>query len=135
VALNATATASSQDVSNSQTANKAIDGVIDGWPGDYTKEWATVGGGAGSWLKLTWTSAQTITKVVLYDRPNLNDQVTGGTLTFSDGSTVAVPSLNNDGSATTVTFPAKTTTSLLFTVNSVSASTGNVGLSEIQVYP
>jgi hypothetical protein len=135
LALNATATASSQNTADGQTANKAIDGVIDGWPGDYTKEWATAGGGVGSWLKLTWTTPQTVSKVVLYDRPNLNDQVTGATLTFSDGSTVTVPSLNNDGSATTVTFPTKTTTSLLFTVTSVSSTTANVGLSEIQVYP
>ena len=135
IALQASATASSQNTSTGQTAAKAIDGVIDGYPGDYTKEWATVGGGAGSWLKLTWTSPQTISKVVLYDRPNANDQVTGGKLTFSDGTTVNVPSLNNDGSATTVTFPAVTTTSLLFTVTSVSSSTQNVGLSEIQAYP
>jgi LmbE family N-acetylglucosaminyl deacetylase/mannose/fructose/N-acetylgalactosamine-specific phosphotransferase system component IIB len=134
LALQASATASSQNTSTGQTALKAIDGVIDGYPGDYTKEWATTGGGAGSWLKLTWTSAQTISRVVLYDRPNANDQVTAGTLTFSDGSTVNVPSLNNDGSATTVTFPAKSTTSLLFTITSVSSTTQNVGLSEIQVY-
>ena len=71
---------------------------------------------------------------MLYDRPNTNDQVTGGTLTFSDGSTVNVPTLNNNGAATTVTFPAKTTTSVLFTVLSVSSTTQNVGLSEIEVF-
>jgi hypothetical protein len=75
-----------------------------------------------------------MSKVVLYDRPNANDQITGATLTFSDGSTVQVPALNNDGTATTVTFPAKTTTSLKVTVTSVSASTQNVGLSEIQAF-
>src|SRR5258708_5533904 len=32
----ATATASSQNTSTTQTANKANDGVIDGYPGDYT---------------------------------------------------------------------------------------------------
>ncbi|HEY7124779.1 MAG TPA: PIG-L family deacetylase, partial [Ktedonobacterales bacterium] len=60
LALFATVTASSETPSTGQTANKAIDGVIDGWPGDYTKEWATNGGRAGSWLKLTWTSPQTV---------------------------------------------------------------------------
>jgi LmbE family N-acetylglucosaminyl deacetylase len=135
VAPSATASASSQNTSTDQTAAKAIDGVIDGYPGDYTKEWATNGGGVGSWLKLTWSSPQTINKVVLYDRPNADDQVTGGTLTFSDGSTVNIPSLNNDGSATTVTFPATITTSLLFTVTSVSSTTQNVGLAEIEVFP
>ena len=135
IAPNATVTASSQSTSSGQTAAKAVDGVADGYPTSPTNEWATVNGGAGSWLKLVWGSAQTIDEVVLYDRPNLSDQVTGGTLTFSDGSTVPVPSLNNDGTATTITFPAKTTTSLLFTVTSVSASTGSVGLAEIVVFP
>ncbi len=134
LALSATATASSQNTSTGQTANKAIDGVIDGYPGDYTKEWATIGGGAGSWLKLTWTTPQTIGRIVLYDRPNLNDQVTGGTLQFSDGSSVAVGTLNNDGSAVTLSFAAKTVTSVQLNITSVSASTQNVGLSEIQAY-
>jgi hypothetical protein len=134
VALNASATASSQNSADGQYAASAIDGVVDGYPGDYTKEWATQGGKAGSWLNLAWSSSQSVGKVVLYDRPNLDDQITAGTLTFSDGTTVAVPSLANDGSAVTVTFPSRSTTSLRLTVNSVSSSTLNVGLSEIQTY-
>jgi LmbE family N-acetylglucosaminyl deacetylase len=133
-ALFATATASSENTSTSQTAAKAIDGVIDGYPDDYTKEWATIGGGVGSWLKLTWSSPQTINQVVLYDRPNLDDQITGGNLQFSDGSSVAVGALSNDGSPVTITFPAKTITNLQLNITSVSASTQNIGLAEIQVY-
>jgi hypothetical protein len=68
--------------------------MIDGYPGDYTKEWATAGGGAGSWLKLTWSSPQTVT----------------------------------------ITFPAKTITSLQLNITSVSPSTQNIGLAEIEVY-
>ncbi|HZS46304.1 MAG TPA: PIG-L family deacetylase [Blastocatellia bacterium] len=132
VALNATVTASSQNINTGQTAAKAIDGVIDGYPNDYTKEWATVGGGPGSWLKLTWSSSQTINKVVLYDRPNLDDQVLAATMVFSDGSSIPVGALNNDGTATTVTFPSKTITSLTFTVNNSAGS--NTGLAEIQVF-
>ena len=45
IAALATATASSQNTSTGQLASKAIDGVIDGYPGDYTNEWATVGQG------------------------------------------------------------------------------------------
>ena len=134
LALSATATASSQNTSTGQTAAKAIDGVIDGYPGDHTREWATNGGGAGSWLKLAWSSAQTFNTIVLYDRPNLSDQITGGNIKFSDGSSVTVPSLNNDGSATTLSFAAKTVTSLKLTITAVSATTQNVGLAEIQVY-
>ena len=143
VALLATATASSQDVANGQTAAKAIDGYTDGYPAAPTHEWATYlqdqqwpyGEGAGAWLKLNWgTTAHTLDHVVLYDRPNSNDQVTGGTLTFSDHTSVDVPELPNDGSPLTVSFPAVSTTSLLFTVTSVSESTGAVGLAEIQAW-
>jgi hypothetical protein len=134
LALSATATASSQNTSTGQTAAKAIDGVAGGYPGDYTVEWATAGGGAGSWLKLTWSSPQTFDTIVLHDRPNLSDQITAGTIQFSDGSAITVPALANDGSATTLTFPAKTVTSLQLNITAVSASTQNIGLSEIQVY-
>ena len=134
LALSATATASSQNTSTAQTAAKAIDGVVDGYPGDYTKEWATMSGGAGSWLKLTWSSPQTLDTIVLYDRPNLNDQITAGTIQFSDGTSVPVPPLANDGSAVTLSFAARTVTSLQLNITAVSASTQNVGLAEIQVY-
>ena len=52
----------------------------------------------------------TLDRVVLYDRPNLEDRVTAGALVFSDGSTVTVGSLSNSGGATTVTFPARSVT-------------------------
>jgi len=134
VAGAATVTASSENAADGQTAVKAVDGVVDGYPGDYTKEWATRAGKAGSWLQLTWPSPVTVGSVVLFDRPNTSDQVTAGTLTFSDGSTVAVPALNNAGAGVTVTFASRSTTSLRFTVTGVSASTGNVGLAELQAW-
>jgi LmbE family N-acetylglucosaminyl deacetylase len=134
LALTAVATASSQNTSTGQTAAKAVDGVIGGYPGDYTVEWATNGGGAGSWLKLTWSSPQTFDTIVLYDRPNSSDQITAGNIQFSDGSSIPVPALANDGSGVTLTFAAKTVTSLQLNITAVSASTQNIGLSEIQVY-
>jgi hypothetical protein len=134
VAPLATVTASSQTTSTGQTAAKAVDGSTDGYPGDYSREWATNGGKAGSWLNLAWASPQTLTSIVFYDRPNSNDQITAATITFSDGSTLTVPSLPNDGSALTLTFPAKTTTSLLLTITSVSSTTQNIGLAELQTF-
>ena len=95
---------------------------------------ATVGGGAGSWLELTWSSSQTFDTIVLYDRPNSSDQITAGNIQFSDGSSITVQALANDGSAVTLTFAAKTVTSLQLNITGVSASTQNIGLSEIQVY-
>jgi hypothetical protein len=132
----ATATASSQNTSTGQVASAAIDGVISGYPDDSTAEWATEGGGVGSWLKLTWSEPYTITSAVLYDRPNLDDQITSGTLTFSDGTVLSFGSLPNAGTpglTVTPTTPV-TATSLLMTVTGVSSSTLNVGLSEIEVF-
>ncbi|TFV86358.1 hypothetical protein E4P40_12990 [Blastococcus sp. CT_GayMR20] len=134
LAAAASVTASSENAAGGQTAGKAVDGTVDGYPGDWTAEWATQGCAAGTWLQLTWPTAVTLDRIVLHDRPNANDQITGGTLTFADGSTVAVPALANDGSATTVSFPARSTTSVRLTITAVSATTGNVGLAEIQAW-
>ena len=127
-------TASSQNTSSGQTAVKAVDGVPSGYPGDSSKEWATVGGKAGSWIRLAWTSPVTLDRVVLYDRPNLEDRVTAGALVFSDGSTVTVGSLNNSGGATTVTFPARSVTNVRFNISSVASTTHNVGLAEFEAW-
>ena len=107
LALTAAVTASSQNTSSGQTAAKAIDGAVGGYPGDYTEEWATVSGGVGSWLELTWGNAQTFDTIVLYDRPNLNDQITGGNIQFSDGSSVSVGMLPNNGGHTFSPLPPR----------------------------
>ena len=75
-----------------------------------------------------------VDKIVLYDRPNTNDQITAATLSFSDGSSLSTGSLPNDGSALTLSFAAQTITSVTLTVTAVSSTTVNVGLSEIQVW-
>ncbi len=136
----ATATASSQDTATGQTAAKAIDGVISGYPSNTTAEWATMGGGVGSWLELTWPSAVTLDHVVLYNRPNGQDQITSGTLTFANGTGASFGTLPLDTGAPsspsglTVSFPAVSTTTLLMTVTGVSATTQNIGLAEIQAW-
>ena len=134
LAMAATATASSQDTAYGQTAAKAIDGVVGGYPTDPSNEWATVGGGVGSWLKLTWSSPVTLATIVLYDRPDGQDQITSATLTFSDGTQIPVGTLPPNDSPVTVDVPNITTTTLTLTVDSVSASTQNVGLAEIEAY-
>ena len=130
----ATVTASSENSATGQTAVKAVDGVIDGYPGDYTREWASAGQGAGAWLNLAWPASYSVSQVVLYDRPNLDDNITAATLAFSDGSSITAGPLNDDGTATTYSFPARVITGLRMTVTGVSSSTSSVGLSEIQVY-
>ncbi len=136
IAMLATATASS--AMSGQGAAQAIDGVVDGYinatTGDPTKEWATNGEGAGAWLRLEWTQCYEVDRVRLYDRPNLGDRILGATLRFSDGSTVAVGALPNDGSLLELTFPARCTDSVTLEITAVSGTTVNVGLAEIEVF-
>jgi LmbE family N-acetylglucosaminyl deacetylase len=130
----AIAKASSEDASTGQQAVKAIDNIVDGFPGDYTKEWATVGGLAGSWLELNWDAPYRLDRVVLFDRPNINDQITSAALIFSDGTSVEVGALDNAGAGVTVKLPSIVTTRVRLMINAVSGATQNIGLSEIKVY-
>jgi hypothetical protein len=90
--------------------------------------------GAGAWLQVNWAIPVRLDRVVLYDRPNTSDGINSGTLTFSDGSSVPVGALPNDGTALSVPFAARTVTWVRFTVNSVPASTSNVGLAEFEAW-
>ena len=132
VAPYATVTASSQNTSTGQLAAKAVDGVIGGCPTDCTAEWASVGELAGAWINLSWLQSGIVDKIVLFDRPELNEQILQATLTFSDGSSITIGPLANDGSGDTVTFPPKTTNSLKLTVNQATGS--NAGLAEFQIF-
>lgn len=152
LALQATATASSQ--SSIQPASAAIDGNVQGYPGNYSAEWSTAGEKVGAWLLLSWPQPINLTSLALYDRPNQNgalptsynealptlttfgaDWLQGGTLLFRDGSTISFGALANDGSATLVTLPGSVVTdAVLMTVTSVSPATGSIGLAEIQAY-
>lgn len=135
VALNATAVASSEDSSEGQTAAKAIDGVLEGYGnGDPTHEWASYREGTGAWIELSWTTPQLVSRIVLHDRPNLSDQVLSGTLLLSDGTTIPVGALYNDGLGNVFDFAPTLITKVRFTVTSVSESTANVGLEEFEVY-
>jgi LmbE family N-acetylglucosaminyl deacetylase len=126
---------STHNSDNQQLFVKAVDGFIDGSPGDFTREWATDGQAAGATLKLHWSSPVLISAVTLYDRPNGNDQITHGTLTFSDDTSVAVGELPNDGTTglTVSLSPARVVSGLKLTVDTVGALTTAVGLAEIQV--
>ncbi len=116
------------------SAEGAVDGVAGGYPDNKVSEWSA-GSKAGATLTLAWDTPQRVDHVALYDRPNTNDQVTAGMLTFSDGSTVPFGALPDDGKTPLdLRFPAKTITSLTFKVTGVKPSTENAGLSEIAVF-
>ena len=86
LARSAKATSSSNE--DGYHASGAIDGVADGYPGDKRHEWSSNHEKAGAWLMLTWSSDQQVSRVLLFDRPNLVDQVTSGKIVFSDGSEI-----------------------------------------------
>ncbi|WP_284974197.1 chitobiase/beta-hexosaminidase C-terminal domain-containing protein [Arthrobacter sp. efr-133-TYG-104] len=129
----ATVTASSQKGPD-QSPEKARDGYDWGAPMDATREWVTSGEKAGAWIQYNYAPTRTIGSVTLFDRPDLNNQVTGGNLQFSDGSTVQVPALPNNGSGLTIKFPARTVSSVRFNITSVSSTTTDVGLAEFETY-
>lgn len=127
----AVATASSENVDHGQVAGKAIDGNIDGYPTNAQAEWTTQGELAGAWIQLTWNTPVTISRSVLHDRINPIDRVLGGTLHFSDGSTVPVGPLPNDGAGLVTDFAPRAVTWARLEVTN--ASGGSVGLAEWQV--
>lgn len=130
----AKATAKSDNPADGQTVAKAVDGVVSGYPANPSAEWVSPSGRTGVWFQLDWTSPIALQRIILNDRPNAADQVTGGTLTFSDGSKVTVGSLPNDGSDLVVDFTSRKVTWVRFTTTKVSNSTVNVGLSEVRAW-
>jgi hypothetical protein len=125
IAPEATATASSGEPAK----------ILAGCPGDEASEWSAKGS-AGEWIKLDWgATPRTIFKVRLYDKPNTRDQVISGTLSFSDGSTLPVGRLQNDGQAGTVlAFSPKTVTWVKLTIDKVRPGTVSAGLGAFEVY-
>ena len=133
LAFGSTVTVSSETPAFGQLGIKAIDGFTDGYPsGDYTHEWATQGEVVGAWIRLTWSQPQSVISVKLYDRPNLTENIQSGTLTFSDGSSVPVAALPNDGTGRLVTFPLKQITWVQLRVDTGVGQ--NIGLAEFQVF-
>jgi LmbE family N-acetylglucosaminyl deacetylase len=133
IAASAKVTASSERAP-AQGARNTVDGVVAGYPAAPGREWATVGETAGAWIELRWAAPQVVSAVRLHDRPNGDDQILRATLTFSDGSSVAVGPLDNDGAATDLEFDPRRVTWVRLTIDATSSSTANVGLAELLVF-
>ena len=113
-----------------------IDGVVGGYPGSPQHEWAAQGEKHSAALRLSWDESVEINRIWLFDRPNTSfDQVLSGLLVFSDGTSLTVGALPDDGkSGLEVSFPVKTVDWLFFIVTGVKAETLNTGLAEIAVF-
>ncbi|MBN1422347.1 MAG: hypothetical protein JXP34_26465 [Planctomycetes bacterium] len=114
----------------------AIDRNPGGFPGDISQEWASEGEKAGAWIKLSWDRPQAIRRIWLVDRPNPLDQVTAGTIEFSDGASIPFTTPLPDGGtkAVEIEFAPKTVASLKVTVTGVKPDSPNIGFSEIAVF-
>ena len=113
----------------------AVDGVVDPESKNSLNEWVSDGEKNTAFLRLTWAKEEKVKKVLLFDRPNLKDQVISGLLVFSDGSTIKVSTLPNDGKLyKEILFPEKKITWMSFIIDQVSSTTENTGLAEIAVY-
>ncbi|QIG40118.1 hypothetical protein G5T42_12015 [Microbacterium sp. 4R-513] len=109
-------------------ATNTLDGII----GEHAVgEWASLNE-TNPWIRFDYSAARAINKIVLYDRPHSLAWSKAGTLTFSDGSSIAVTGIPNDGSAKEVVFPDKTVSWVKFQVTG--SDTANNGLSEVQIY-
>ncbi len=118
--------------SSISNANYPGENAIDGIVGEHGRgEWASKNE-ANPWIRLDWEGGVTLGKIVLYDRPNPSDHLKQGMLTFSDGSSVEVADIANDGSPKVVTFPAKKVEWVKF--QATGNKNGNNGLSEFEAY-
>ena len=133
VAAFAHATCSSEVPSLVPLCIGAIDGVLDGYPNDNAREWASSGEKAGAYIQLDWMQQVAVDSITLHDRPNPSDQVFAGVLRFSDGSTINVGSLDNTGVGLRVDFDPKIVSWVKFEITEASPSTFNIGLMEIVV--
>lgn len=116
------------------------DNIKDGIIGVANKgEWACKGDTTDwgyvrfPWIQLDWSQPQPIDKILLFDRPSLNDHIASGRLIFSDGSIVWVDEIPNDGSVKLVKFDTKIVTSVRF--ETTDGTGKDLGFSEIEVYP
>ena len=116
------------------SAKAAIDGVVNGFPLNAPAEWAS-NEGVGAWIRLAWDRPQTIREVWLFDRPVAFDsQITGGELRFSDGSSISVGALPDEGQwkGKRIVFEKKNVRWMEFKATRVKGS--RVGLAEVAVF-
>ena len=135
IAPQAKVTASAEK-SSEYDASKVVDGVIgvldaNEWQSD-SYEWSW-GEKNFPWVKLEWEQPRCINKVIIYDRATPDSHIAGGTLYFSDGTSLPVTEIPENGSACAVNFPTKSVDWIKFV--STDGCGTNLGLSEIEVFP
>lgn len=112
---------------NRYTAQNAIDG-------DVQTEWISTE--RGPWIQINFPRRVNISTIKLYDRADADNDINdirGGTLTFSNGSSINVGPLNPGGGETVIPFQEKR--NITWVKLQVTASEGHYpGLSEFEVF-
>ncbi len=123
--------ASAKVTASSVFGNYPPENVLDGVVGEHAQgEWASTE--VNPWIRLDWADGVTLGKIVLYDRPHPQAYIKQGTLTFSDGSSVEVTDIPNDGAPKAVTFPARKVEWVKF--QATGGMGQNNGLAEFEAY-
>lgn len=118
---------------SSWTDDGSPDNLRDGRGSGLGRSWAT-DRPWGSWVELTWTDPQELASVQLVGAEGSSARVVAGTLSFSDGSRVAVGAVEGDSRLPTVVgFMPRIATSVRFSVDSVSGGS-RLALSELRVF-
>lgn len=118
-----------------QTPGAVADGIkgVDGkgeWVPDTRSTW--YGRIDYPCIEMKWPIPQTINKVVLYDRPALDQHLAAGELVFDDGGKVQIWAIPNDGTPKTVVFEPRTASKIR--LQAVDGVGDHIGLSEWEVY-
>lgn len=85
------------------------------------------------WVQLDWDYPVNISQIILYDCPDISSHTAAGTLSFSDGTSIDVNLIANDGAPKVVDFESKRVSWVRFQVTDGEGE--NLGLSEIEVFP
>lgn len=112
-------------------ASKIADGIIGGYLELPDSDWIT-DSAAGAWVQLAWESEQDIRSVVLHGSMNSDYAITGGTLEFSDGSSIPVSELPAYGKPLKLDVNLLGITWVRFVVDGAYGECG--ALSEVEIY-
>lgn len=85
------------------------------------------------WVQLDWDYPVNISQIILYDCPDISSHTAAGTFSFSDGTSIDVNLIANDGAPKVVDFDSKRVSWVRFQVTDGEGE--NLGLSEIEVLP
>ena len=104
-----------------------------GWVPGSTSEWHTASGDSERWIKLTWDRPQRIRTVFLSDRSHPDNNVTGYTIEFENGTSMSGTNLPIRGRYAERSVPVGSVESTWVKVTITSHAGSNPGLGEVAV--